>query len=84
MQTIQSQIKLNIPLPLKELLANRARHFGVTMSTYIRHLIIQNVEDNVPVYQASEKTEKLYEKALRDKRKTVKVIGDIGQFLDSA
>jgi len=84
MKTIQTQIKLNLPLPLKELLESKARRFGVPMATYLRHLIITNVEDmEYPVYQASEAMEKKYEQAIREKDKAVKVDGDIGKFLDN-
>lgn len=82
MQTAQTQIKLNIPVPLKDLLKSKARRFGVPMSSYIRHLIIQDVED-IPVYQASARTEKQYKKALNDiKNGDVVQVNDVDKFFD--
>ncbi|MDO8570408.1 MAG: hypothetical protein Q7R97_02385 [Candidatus Daviesbacteria bacterium] len=45
MITPQTQIKLNLPLYLKENLKKRAAKFGITMAEYIRHLILKDVED---------------------------------------
>lgn len=83
MQTTQSQIKLNLPLPLKALLASKAQQFGIPMSSYIRHLIIQNVQNDIPTFHASKLTEEMYKKAIKDKNKAIKVKGDISQFLDN-
>lgn len=67
MVTPQTQIKLNLPLPLKEFLESKARRFGITMSDYLKHLILENVEgEQYPVFEASEATEKAYKQALKD------------------
>lgn len=84
MITKQTQIKLNIPVQLKDYLESRAARFGLPIAGYVRHLIVKDVEDmEYPVYQASERVEKAYEKAMKEKDKAVVVKGDIGDFLDS-
>lgn len=64
MITQQSQIKLNIPVKLKEYLEYKANKFGIPLAGYIRYLILKDVENIVyPVFQASKKTEKSYKEA---------------------
>lgn len=74
MITQQAQIKLNLPLPLKDHLESKATRFGVTLAGYIKHLILKDVENiDYPVYQISERTEKKIKQALKDKDKAVEV-----------
>ncbi len=64
-----TQIKLNIPVALKEQVAEIAKSFGYTVSAYIRHLVLSDVgEKKYPVYKASEGTEKIAKKALKDNK----------------
>ncbi len=84
MNTQQSQIKVNIPLPLKDYLESRASKFGMPLAGYIKHLILKDVADmDYPTYQASEQTEQAYKKALEeyDAGKTIKV-DDIDKFFN--
>ena len=84
MLTQQTQIKLTLPLQLKEYLESRAARFGLPISGYVKHLIVKDVEDmDFPVYQASTRTEKAYEKAIKGKNTSIKVKGNINTFLDS-
>ena len=84
MLTKQTQIKLNLPVQLKDYLESRAARFGMPIAGYVRHLIVKDVEDmEYPVYQASEKVEKAYEKAVKERGKAVTVKGTFGKFLDS-
>ena len=73
MPTTQSQIKLNLPLPLKKKVEERASAYGITLSSYIRHLILQDVD--IPTFEASERTEKAYRQAKKDLKegKAIKV-----------
>lgn len=67
MITQQSQIKINLPLPLKEFLESKANKFGMPITVYVKHLILQDVSDeDYPVFQASERTERAYKKAMKD------------------
>ena len=76
MNTPQAQIKVNLPLTMKDFLESKASKFGMPIGGYIKHLILKDIEDmDYPLYQASEKTEESYKKALveYDAGKTAKV-----------
>lgn len=76
MNTTQAQIKVNIPLTMKDFLESKASKFGMPIAGYIKHLILKDIEDmDYPTYQASEETEKAYKKAVEeyDTKKTTKV-----------
>ncbi len=80
MVTQQSQIKITLPLALKEFLASKALKFDMPISSYIRHLILKDVEDlEYPVFQASNKTVKKAKEALKNKDKSV-LVENIDQF----
>jgi predicted DNA-binding protein len=84
MVTEQSQVKVNLPQPLKEYLESRASKFGMPLSGYIKHLILKDVSEmDYPAYQASNYAEKSYEKAKDDERsgRLVKV-ADLEKFLN--
>ena len=83
MITQQAQIKLNLPLSLKEYLESKAGKFGIPLAAYIRHLILKDIEDmDYPTYIASDKTVKEYRKALINKDKAIEV-RDIDEFFDN-
>ncbi|OGY08684.1 MAG: hypothetical protein A2782_04165 [Candidatus Blackburnbacteria bacterium RIFCSPHIGHO2_01_FULL_43_15b] len=72
MITPQAQIKLNLPLPLKERAESQASKFGVPLATYLKHLIMQDTEDmDYPVFEPSERTIKAYKQALKNKNKAI-------------
>lgn len=84
MNTPQSQIKINIPLSMKEYLESKADKFGMPIAGYIKHLILKDIEDmEYPTYLASQETENAHKKAIEDhkKGKTIKV-NDIKKFFD--
>lgn len=81
MITQQTQIKLNLPLALKEHLESRARKFGMSLAAYLRHLILKEVEEmEYPTFEASERTEKKARKALKEKDKSILVTDMRGFF----
>ena len=83
--TQSSQIKITLPNELYMFLKSKADRFGLTMSSYIKNLVINDVQDmDIPVFKMSEKTEKIALKALKDFRvgKT-KEIKNIDKYLDS-
>lgn len=83
MLTQQTQIKLNLPIQLKDYIASRASRFGMPIASYVRYLIVKDVENmEYPVYVASSSTEKAYKKAIKEKEKAVTVKGKISDFLD--
>lgn len=84
MNTAQTQIKVNLPVSMRDFLESKARKFGMPVAGYIKHLILKDIEDmDFPIYQASEKTEEAYKKAIAeyDAKKTSKV-KDIDTFFE--
>ncbi len=80
MVTAQTQIKINLPLALKELLQSKAARFGIPLASYIKHLAIKDVEDTeYPEFEPSERTIKAYKRAIKNKDKAV-VVENIDQF----
>lgn len=74
MITQQTQIKINLPVALKEFVQSKAQRFGIPLATYLKHLILKDVEEmQYPVYPASKRTERLARKALKEKDKAVKI-----------
>lgn len=74
MITQQAQIKLNLPLALKDYLESKAGKFGMPLAGYLKHLILKDVADmNYPTFEASDRTITAYKKALKDKDKAIKI-----------
>lgn len=68
MNTQQAQIKVNLPLPLKDYLESKAGKFGMPLAGYIKHLILKDVENmEFPTFEASDKTIQTYKKAVQEK-----------------
>lgn len=80
MITQQAQIKLNLPLALKEFLESKANKFGMPLAGYIKHLMLKDVENmEYPTFEASDRTIKAYKKALKEQDKAIEVT-DIDAF----
>ena len=80
MITQQAQIKINLPIALKEYLESKAQKFGMPIAGYLKHLILKDVEDmDYPVFEASDRTIKAYKKAMKEKDKAIEV-KDIDEF----
>lgn len=82
MITQQAQIKLNLPLPLKERAESQASKFGVPLATYLKHLIMKDTENmDYPIFQASARTERLACQAMKEFKegKTIPV-DDVDKF----
>lgn len=74
MVTPQTQIKVNLPISLKEFIESKAQKFGMPLAGYIKHLMLKDVEDmDYPVFEASDKTIKAYKKALKEKDKAITI-----------
>jgi hypothetical protein len=84
MATNVTQIKVTLPDPLMDYLASRAGKFGLTLSAYVKHLIVNDVKDmEFPTYQMSEKTEGVMLKAIEeDKLGKTKVMDNVDKFID--
>jgi len=74
MITQQAQVKLNLPLALKDFLESKAGKFGMPLAGYIKHLILKDVTDmEYPTFELSEKSERALKKALKEKSKAVTI-----------
>lgn len=74
MITQQVQIKLNLPLALKEFLESKAQKFDMPVAGYVKHLILNDVSDmDFPIFQMSTDSEEKAKKALAEKKSAVKV-----------
>lgn len=84
MITQQSQIKVNLPISLKEYLESKAQKFGMPIAGYIKHLILKDVENmEYPIFEASEKSEKAYKEALKAEKEGKLIrVDDIKKFFD--
>ena len=82
MITPQSQVKVNLPLPLKEFLESRANRFGMPISVYVKHLILKDVESmEYPTYQASRLTIERAKEALKNDSESV-AVDNIDEFFE--
>ncbi|MEK7070772.1 MAG: hypothetical protein AAB966_03115 [Patescibacteria group bacterium] len=80
MITQQVQVKLNLPLALKDYLASKAKKYDMPIAGYLKHLILNDVADlDYPVFQISTKSEKKAMKALKEESSAVKV-ANISQY----
>lgn len=74
MVTQQAQIKITLPLALKEFLESKASKFGLPIASYVRHLIVKEVEEmDYPVFEASDSTIKAFKKAMKEKDKAITI-----------
>ena len=80
MITQQVQIKLNLPLALKDFLESKAQKFDMPLAGYLKHLILNDVSDlDYPTFQISDSSEKKAKKALAEKGAAVK-IANVSQY----
>lgn len=80
MITQQAQIKLNLPLALKDYLESKASKFGMPLAGYIKHLILKDVADmEYPTFEASERTIKKAKAALENRDKSI-LVEDVDTF----
>lgn len=80
MVTQQAQVKLNLPLALKDFLESKASKFGMPLAGYIKHLILKDVADmEYPTFEASNRTIKKAKEALKNKNKSI-LVKDVDEF----
>lgn len=79
-----SQVKITLPDRLHSYLKSKADKYGLTISAYVKNLIIDDVREmDLPTFTMSEGREKVAERALSDysKGKTRK-IKDVDKYLE--
>jgi hypothetical protein len=62
MENISSQIKINLPLPLKSLIQKKANKYGLTLAMYTKYLMISDLEKSEKPSQKTLKALKLAKK----------------------
>lgn len=84
MNTAQAQIKVNLPVTMKDYLESKASKFGMPVAGYIKHLILKDIEDmDYPTYQASRETENAYKKAMKEHASWETItVNDIDAFFE--
>lgn len=74
MLTQQAQIKLNLPLALKDFLESKANKFGMPLAGYIKHLMLKDVENmDYPMFELSVRSERALKRALKEKDKAITI-----------
>jgi len=69
-----SQIKISLPHPLYDYLSSKASKFGLTLSSYVKNLIINDVKDlDFPAFKASAKIEQSYKNALSERDQAIEI-----------
>lgn len=65
-----TQIKVTLPQEISFRLKSKAESLGLGLSSYIRHLVINDVKAlEIPTFKMSERREKIALKALEDYKK---------------
>ena len=84
MITQQAQIKVNLPVQLKDFLESKASKYGMPLASYIKHLILEDVADmEYPEYEASDRAVKAYKKALKEQAQgKLTAIKNIDKFFE--
>lgn len=79
------QVKVTLPAQLQQFVQRKADIYGLTLSTYIKHLVIDDVRDaSIQVFPMGEKTERVALQALKDhKQGKTHEIEDVDEFLNS-
>lgn len=77
----QTQIKISVSEQLNELLKNKATRLGVPVTQLIKYIIIKDIEDETPVFNASSQLEKISEKAIKELDSSI-VVDDIDDFFN--
>jgi len=79
-----TQIKVTLPNPLLDFLASKAGKFGLTLSAYVKHLIVNDVKDmDFPVFQMSSGTEDVALRAAEeDSQGKTKVLENVDRFIN--
>lgn len=83
--TQSSQIKVTLPGQLYGFAKSKADKFGLTLSSYVKNLIIDDVKDvAVPTFKMSSKREKIALKALKEyKEGKVNEIENVEEYLNT-
>ena len=79
-----AQIKLNLPMEMKVLAEEKAKRFGLTLSSYLRFLLLNEIKvEDYPVYRASERVERSVARAKKaEKEGRLIWVDNVDDFFD--
>lgn len=85
MQTQTTQIRVTLPVQLQGYLQTKANKYGLSLSAYIRNLVINDVQDvDYPVFEMSEQsTNDLQEAIQAEKAGELIQAGDVNKLLQN-
>lgn len=85
MNTQTTQLRVTLPIQLQAYLRAKADKFGLSLSAYVKNLILTDVQDvEVPTYPMSKNRENIALQALEEYQQgKTKEIKDVDQFLDA-
>jgi antitoxin component of RelBE/YafQ-DinJ toxin-antitoxin module len=80
-----TQLKVTLPAQLYDYIQARTQRFGLTMSAYLKYLILEDIKHmEIPEFTMSQSTEKTGLKALKDFRSgRTKKIRSVDDFINS-
>ena len=83
MQTQTTQIRVTLPVQLQGYLQTKANKYGLSLSAYIRNLVINDVQDvDYPVFEMSDRsTNDLQEAIKAEKARELIQAGDVNKLL---
>lgn len=83
MQTQTTQIRVTLPVKLQGYLQTKANKYGLSLSAYIRNLVINDVQDvDYPVFEMSNKSANDLKEAVEaEKAGELIHTNDVGAFL---
>ncbi|MBI2465450.1 hypothetical protein HYV64_04895 [Candidatus Shapirobacteria bacterium] len=68
-----TQIKISLPVALKNEVKKRADKWGMTLASYIKYLMVNKVEEEYPTFEASDRVKKRVADSLSGKSKSIKI-----------
>ena len=81
MNQVVTQIKISLPLVLKNEVKKRADRWGMTLASYIKYLMVNKVEEEYPTFEASDRVKKRVADSVSGKSKSIEV-KDLKDFFD--
>ncbi|MDA1079428.1 MAG: hypothetical protein O2840_01920 [bacterium] len=79
------QVKITLPAQLQHFVQEKADIYGLTVATYIKHLVLDDIKDSsMKTFPMSRKTEQVALQAIKDhKQGKTHEIRDVDEFLSS-
>ncbi|HCR81708.1 MAG: hypothetical protein UX28_C0001G0070 [Candidatus Pacebacteria bacterium GW2011_GWA1_46_10] len=83
MQVQNAQLRVTLPVQLQSYLQVKANKLGLSLSSYVKNLIINDVRDIAyPSFPTSDLMKKWYKQALKERNQAVEV-GDLDEYFNN-